>query len=149
MTRRHTLFLVFLLVGLIGLRVSFSLYRKQHSPNNSSNAPLESSSKETSPGVFTDSSIHSSSQSPSRLSNRNKVTIESSSLPASPPIPDSKLERIAELYDSLTLDEYDRKGPHPKEIEILILMKTVRKKMKDGEPTISHDIVEKEAPTHA
>ena len=120
MTRRHTLLLVFLLLGLIGLSVSFSLYRKQHSPNNSSNPPLESSSTETTSGVFIDSSIHSSSQSPSRLSNRNKVTIESSSLPALPSIPDSKLERIAELYDSLTLADYDHTGPHPKEIEILI-----------------------------
>ena len=120
MIRRHTLFLVFLLVGLIGLSISFSLYRKQHSPNNSSNAPLESSSKETSSGAFTDSSIHSSSQSPSRLSNRTKVTIASASLSASPSIPDSKLESIAELYDSLTLADYDHKGPHPKEIEILI-----------------------------
>ena len=120
MTRRHTLFLVFLLVGLIGLSVSFSLYRKQRSPNNSSNAPLESSSKETSPGVFTDLSIHSSSQSPSRLSNRNRVTIESSSLPAPSSIPESKLERVAELYDSLTLADYDHKDPHPKEIEILL-----------------------------
>ena len=119
MTRRHTLFLVFLLVGLIGLIVSLSLYRKQHSPNNSSNASLESSSEETSSGTFTDSSIRSSSQSPSRLSNRNKVTIKSPSRPAPPSIPDSKLERIAELYGSLTLADYDSKGPHPKEIEIL------------------------------
>ena len=119
MTRRHQLFFVFLLVGSIGLIVSFSLYRKQSSPNNNSDALLESSSEETSSGAFTDSSIRSSRQSSSQSPSSSWSRVGSgNALEEYPSIPASKEKRIIDLYAGMAGD-YHFDGPHPKEIEIL------------------------------
>ena len=126
MIHQRQLFWGLLFVASLALIVTVAIYIKSSSlpnpkalPVSNGGTPLESSSEKVT--SVTDSSTRASSQFPYRPSNRNKVTIKSPSRRVTPSIPDSKLERIADLYASLNSVGYvyPYEGPHPKEIEIL------------------------------
>ena len=120
MIRQRQLFWGLLFGAFLALIVTVAIYIKPSSlpneealPVSNGGTPLEPSSEKVT--SVTDSSIRDSSQSTYHPSNWNKVTIKSPSRSATPSIPDSKLERIAKLYDTVSSPD----GPHPKEIEIL------------------------------
>ena len=120
MIHQRQLFWGFLFVASLSLIAVVAIYIKPSSlpnkeavPVSNGGTPLEPSSEKVT--SVTDSSIRDSSQSTYHPSNWNKVTIKSPSRSATPSIPDSKLERIAKLYDTVSSPD----GPHPKEIEIL------------------------------
>ena len=118
MIHQRQLFGGLILVAFLALIAVVAIYIKPSSlpdkealPVSNGGTSLESSSEK----------VTSVAQSTSRPSNRNKVTIKPPSRPATPSIPDSKLERIADFYASLNSVgyTYPYDGPHPKEIEIL------------------------------
>ena len=124
MRHQRQLFWGLILVAFLALIAVVAIYIKPSSlpnkeavPVSNGGTPLEPSSEKVT--SVTDSSTRDSSQSTHRPSNWNKITIKPLPVPTPPSIPDSKLERIGELYGSMSSTDYAYDGPHPKEIEIL------------------------------